>query len=131
MLTLFIKINSLSGALRLSQHQNRRSFSIGETATYSKTFTAADIETFAALSGDRNPVHLDESYAARTRFGRCIAHGILTTSLISNVIGMQLPGPGAIYLKQEVKFFFKPSFMDRRDKPGGSLSWHVPRAFSC
>jgi 3-hydroxybutyryl-CoA dehydratase len=86
-------------------------FSVGQTATYSKTFTEADVEAFAAISGDRNPIHLNDSYAARTRFGRRIGHGMLTASLISTVIGMYLPGPGAIYLSQEIKFL-KPVFID-------------------
>ncbi len=85
-------------------------FSLGQTASYTKTFTSADIEIFAALSGDHNPIHLDEPYAATTRFGKRIAHGMLTASLISTVIGMQLPGMGAIYLSQELKFL-KPVFI--------------------
>jgi 3-hydroxybutyryl-CoA dehydratase len=85
-------------------------FSLGQTASYTKTFTSADIEIFAALSGDHNPIHLDEQYATTTRFGKRIAHGMLTASLISTVIGMQLPGTGAIYLSQELKFL-KPVFI--------------------
>ena len=94
----------------VSQNQIPRNFSIGEIASFSKTITAADIETFAVLSGDHNPVHLDENYATRTRFGQRIGHGILTASLISTVIGVHLPGPGAIYLSQEIKFL-KPVFI--------------------
>ena len=94
----------------MSRKTSVHSFSVGETASYSKTITAADIEAFAALSGDHNPVHLDESFAARTRFKARIGHGILTASLISTVIGMYLPGPGAVYLGQEVKFL-KPVFI--------------------
>jgi 3-hydroxybutyryl-CoA dehydratase len=69
-----------------------------------KTITEADVETFASLTGDRNPVHVDQAYAARTRFGGRIAHGLLTAGLISTVLGMHLPGPGAIYLSQSLRF---------------------------
>ena len=94
----------------MTQNRNTRTFSIGETASFSKTITKADVETFGDLSGDRNPIHFDAEYAERTRFKKCISHGLLTTSLISTVIGMHLPGPGAIYLSQEVKFL-KPVFI--------------------
>lgn len=79
-------------------------FIVGQSASVSKTITAEDVEAFAALSGDRNPIHFDEEYAAKTRFGQRIAHGMLSAGLISTVIGMHLPGPGAIYLSQELKF---------------------------
>ncbi|MEW6730803.1 MAG: MaoC family dehydratase [Acidobacteriota bacterium] len=94
----------------MSQHSQPRKFSLGETATYTKTITSADIEIFAAVSGDHNPIHLDEKYAMHTRFERRIAHGMLTASFISTVIGMHLPGCGAIYLSQEIKFL-KPVFI--------------------
>jgi 3-hydroxybutyryl-CoA dehydratase len=69
-----------------------------------RTITDADIVRFAEVSGDRNPVHLDEAYATRSPFGQRIAHGFLTGSLISAVIGMEMPGPGSIYLGQTLKF---------------------------
>lgn len=75
-----------------------------QTASLTREVTAADVETFARLTGDDNPVHLDESYAAGTRFGRRIAHGILAAGLISAVLGSKLPGPGAIYLHQSLDF---------------------------
>ncbi|MCO5197106.1 MAG: MaoC family dehydratase [Anaerolineae bacterium] len=77
---------------------------IGQTASLSKTITDADVRTFAAISGDHNPVHLDDSYAANTQFGRRIAHGSLTSALISAVLGQQLPGYGTIYLSQSCQF---------------------------
>jgi 3-hydroxybutyryl-CoA dehydratase len=77
---------------------------VGARATRVRTFTDADIVRFAEVSGDRNPVHLDDAYAARSPFGRRVAHGFLTGSLISAVIGMDLPGPGSIYLGQTLKF---------------------------
>ena len=79
-------------------------FKVGDTASVIKTFTQEDIEKFADLSGDRNPIHLDEEHAKGTRFGRRIAHGMLTSSLISNVIGNELPGLGSIYLGQTLQF---------------------------
>lgn len=88
----------------MSNIEIRQSFDIGEQASLTKTVTAEDVETFARISGDANPLHLDESFAAQTRFGRRIAHGMLTAGLISAVLGMRLPGPGAIYLSQSLKF---------------------------
>jgi len=79
-------------------------FVLGQRATVSKTITAADVDTFAGLSGDFNPLHVDAAFAARTRFGERIAHGMLTAGLISAVLGMQLPGPGGIYLSQTLRF---------------------------
>ena len=70
------------------------------------TFAASDeaIEAFAVASGDRNPLHFDEAYAADTRFGGRIAHGMLTAGFISTMVGMELPGPGTIYLGQTLQF---------------------------
>ncbi len=82
----------------------RQDFEIGECAHFTRTITAQDVTTFATLTGDFNPLHVDQAYASRTRFGRCIAHGVLTAGLISTVLGMQLPGPGAIYLSQSLRF---------------------------
>lgn len=76
----------------------------GMTAVFGKTITEADILMFAGVSGDTNPVHLDEQFANDTPFKGRIAHGILTASLISTVIGTKLPGPGCIYLSQDLKF---------------------------
>ena len=77
---------------------------IGDTASLTRKVMDPDIRAFAALSGDANPIHLDEAYAATTRFGRRIAHGMLGASLISAVIGNDLPGTGSIYLSQTLKF---------------------------
>ena len=79
-------------------------FKVGDTASVTKTITQDDIEKFADLSGDHNPIHLDAEYASHTRFSRRISHGILTSSLISAVIGNTLPGKGSIYLEQTLKF---------------------------
>jgi len=77
---------------------------VGARATRVRTITDSDIVRFAEVSGDRNPVHLDAAYAARSPFGERVAHGFLTGSMISAVIGMELPGPGSIYLGQTMKF---------------------------
>jgi 3-hydroxybutyryl-CoA dehydratase len=84
---------------------------IGVSASRTKTITDADIRAFAQASGDMNSVHLDEAAAAHTRFGRRIAHGMLTASVISAVLGNDLPGPGTIYLGQDLKFK-APVFID-------------------
>jgi 3-hydroxybutyryl-CoA dehydratase len=78
--------------------------SVGMTETLSKTFSSADVVGFAELTGDRNPIHLSEHFAAKTPIGRRIAHGLYTASLISAVIGTRLPGPGAVYISQGLNF---------------------------
>ncbi|OGQ94601.1 MAG: enoyl-CoA hydratase [Deltaproteobacteria bacterium RIFOXYA12_FULL_61_11] len=80
------------------------SLTIGQEASFTKTLSAEDVEAFAVISGDANPVHLDEAYAAGTVFKHRIAHGILTAGLISATIGTHLPGPGTIYLSQSLRF---------------------------
>lgn len=78
--------------------------SVGQSETFTRTVTERDIQQFAAVTGDNNPVHLDEAYAATTRFKTRIAHGMLGAGFISAVIGTKLPGPGTIYLGQTLKF---------------------------
>jgi len=78
--------------------------SIGQTAVISETITDSHITRFAELSGDRNPLHLDDAWAAKTRFGGRIAHGALSAALISRVLGVELPGTGSVYLSQACKF---------------------------
>lgn len=77
---------------------------VGMSASVSRTVSEADILMFAGVSGDTNPVHLDEEFAASTMFGSRIAHGMLSAGLISAVFGTRLPGPGCIYLSQNLKF---------------------------
>lgn len=77
---------------------------IGQTAVYSRTVTEADITAFAGVSGDTNVVHLSERFAATQMFGGRIAHGMLSASFISTLVGTKLPGPGAIYMGQTLKF---------------------------
>ena len=76
----------------------------GMTATFSKTITEADIVLFAGVSGDNNAVHVNEEFAATTPFGGRIAHGFLTASVISAAVANRLPGPGTIYLEQQMRF---------------------------
>jgi 3-hydroxybutyryl-CoA dehydratase len=77
---------------------------VGMSASSGKTLTEADIVLFSAVSGDINPSHLNEEFARGTRLKTRVAHGMLTASLISGVLGCQLPGPGCIYLSQSTKF---------------------------
>jgi 3-hydroxybutyryl-CoA dehydratase len=78
--------------------------SVGMHERSMHTVTSADVVRFATLSGDHNPIHLSEHFARKTRFGGRIAHGLYTASLISAVLGMYLPGPGAVYLSQTLNF---------------------------
>ena len=77
---------------------------VGDAAEMQKTIADEDVRAFAELTGDRNPVHLDEEYAASTRFGRRIAPGMLGASLISAVLANELPGRGTVYLSQTLRF---------------------------
>ena len=77
---------------------------IGQTGTFTRTVTEEGVRLFAAVSGDVNPLHLDEAWAANTRFKGRIAHGMFTGGLISAAIAMVLPGPGVVYVGQDLKF---------------------------
>src|SRR5690349_13896411 len=77
---------------------------VGLAETLTKTIDSADVVGFAEVTGDRNPIHLSEHFAAKTSFGKRIAHGLYTASLISAVLGTRLPGPGAIYISQTLNF---------------------------
>ena len=96
-----------NGALDHNEEQSGyfiEDLSVDMTALFAKTITEADIVLFAGISGDINPVHLNHEFATETMFEGRIAHGMLTASFISTVIGTKLPGPGAIYLKQSLNF---------------------------
>lgn len=80
------------------------SIKIGDKADFSKTVTETDITLYGAISGDFNPVHFNNVYAEKTMFKNRIAHGMLTAGLISSILGMQLPGPGTVYLSQNLSF---------------------------
>lgn len=113
-----------------------RKLAIGQSASMRKTITEADVVLYAAISGDQNPVHIDELAAQESRFGRRIAHGMLAAGLISAVLGMRLPGPGTVYLKQTLSFR-KPIYLNdtvtttveiihmREDKPIVTLATRV------
>ena len=77
---------------------------VGDTAKFSKTISESDVYLFAGVTGDLNPAHVNEDYAKDTFFKTRIAHGMLSASFISTVIGTMLPGPGTIYMRQEVSF---------------------------
>lgn len=78
--------------------------SVGMSASYAKTITEADVVLFAGITGDDNPVHLNEEFAAGTPFKQRIVHGMFSAGLISTVLGTRLPGPGAIYIDQQIRF---------------------------
>jgi 3-hydroxybutyryl-CoA dehydratase len=91
--------------------ENARTLKIGDKTEFTKSITAEEVVLFAKISGDDNPVHLDEEYAKGTMFKTRIAHGFLVGSLISAAIGKNLPGNGTIYLKQDMKFL-APVFLN-------------------
>ncbi len=84
--------------------------SVGDTAYFAKTISETDIYQFAAVTGDFNPAHVNQAYAEETFFESRIAHGMLTVSLVSNILGTQLPGPGTIFVSQSVNFV-KPVYI--------------------
>ncbi len=93
-------------------------FAVGDSATFGKTITDADIVLFAAVSGDTYGLHLDEEYAKTTRYGRRVAHGMLTASLLSTVNALLLQRPGGLYVEQTVRFL-RPVFI------GDTLTAHA------
>lgn len=89
---------------------------VGASASMSKTISETDVYLFAGITGDFNPAHINEAAARETRFGGRIAHGMLSAGLISAVLAMKLPGPGTIYLGQELKFTKPVRIGDTRDR---------------
>jgi 3-hydroxybutyryl-CoA dehydratase len=85
---------------------------VGDTARFSKTISESDVYMFAGVTGDLNPAHVNEEYAKGTFFKTRIVHGMLTASLISTVVGTMLPGPGTVYMRQEVSFLAPVKFGD-------------------
>ena len=79
-------------------------FQVGQHASFTKTFTEEDMQHFIAITGDVNPLHVDEEFARRTKFGRRVLQGMLTASILSTMVGMMLPGTGAIYRSQTLNF---------------------------
>lgn len=88
----------------MAEEMTYESISIGDKESFTRTITEADIINFAGITGDYNPVHVNKEYARETMFKDRIAHGMLTASFISTVIGMKLPGANTIYMSQEVSF---------------------------
>src|SRR5260370_15676988 len=104
--------------------------SVGMTETLEKTVASSDVVGFAQLTGDRNPIHLSEHFAARTSFGKRIAHGLYTASLISAVLGTRLSAPGAIYISPTLNFRAPVKIGDQVDVnvTGAEPSPQRPRA---
>jgi 3-hydroxybutyryl-CoA dehydratase len=86
-------------------------FEVGQHVTFTKIFTEADLQRFIEITGDVNPLHVDDQFAAATQFGRRVLHGMLTASIFSTMVGMLLPGIGAIYRSQTLKFLL-PVYLD-------------------
>lgn len=84
---------------------------VGMKVSYSQTITDADIKAYAGLSGDHNPVHVNQEYAEQSRFGKRIAHGLMSVGFFSALFGMRLPGPGCVYVSQNIQFK-RPVYMD-------------------
>jgi len=85
---------------------------LGDTAYFSKTVSESDVYLYAGITGDLNPAHINETYAKDTFFKTRIAHGMLTAGFISRILGMQLPGPGTIYMRQSLNFLAPVRFGD-------------------
>lgn len=102
-----------------------RDFKIGHTASVTKTILNEDILAYAKLSGDYNPLHMDEEYARRSQFKSRIAHGMLTASLISNILGMKLPGTGGIYVSQQMQFLKPVRIGDTITCVGEVIEWNA------
>lgn len=90
-------------------------YCVGQKDTFIREITREKVQAFAEFSGDYNPIHLDEEYAKRSRFGKCIAHGMIAGAFISAIIGTEFPGKGTIYLKQDMKFL-KPIYIGEEIK---------------
>ena len=90
--------------------RTRHSLAVGDKGAFTKTISEQDVFAFADISGDFNPLHIDEEYAKRSVFGRRIAHGILTAGIISTVLGAEIPGLGTIFVELHIKFL-KPVFL--------------------
>ena len=84
---------------------------IGMKVSYSQTITDADIKAYAGISGDHNPVHVSQEYAEESRYGKRLAHGLMSVGFFSALFGMRLPGPGCVYVSQTMKFK-RPVYID-------------------
>lgn len=83
---------------------NPLGLSVGQRARRTKTVTARDVELYAEITGDRNPLHFDPEFAARTRFGRLVAQGGITAGMLNALVAMDLPGPGTVFMSQSLRY---------------------------
>ena len=83
---------------------NRLGLAVGQKARRSKTVTAHDVDLYAEITGDRNPLHFDPAFAAGTRFGRLVAQGGITSGMLNALVAMDLPGPGTVFMSQTLKY---------------------------
>lgn len=90
--------------------RTRKTLAVGDKGSFTKSISEADVFAFADISGDFNPLHIDEEYARRTVFGRRIAHGILIAGIISAVLGADIPGVGTVFVEIHIKFL-KPVYL--------------------
>jgi 3-hydroxybutyryl-CoA dehydratase len=100
----------MNSTLSPTTMRTRESLKVGDQGAFTKTITEQDVFSFAGASGDFNPLHIDEEYAARSVFGRRIAHGILTAGIISTVLGSEIPGLGTVFVELHIRFL-KPVFL--------------------
>jgi len=105
-------INKKVGEYTMNTGKTINEIEIGEEASFTKTVSEADVYNYAGVTGDFNPAHINESFAKKSMFGGRIAHGMLSAGFISTVLGTKLPGPGCIYVSQELKFTAPVHFGD-------------------
>ena len=111
----------------MTKVSSRDDFTIGEKAQLSRVISEDDIRRMADITGDFNPVHMDEEFASRTRFRGRIAHGVFSAGLISAVLGTKLPGAGAVYLKQTLDFLYHVRAGDTLTAEVEVTSWRADK----
>jgi 3-hydroxybutyryl-CoA dehydratase len=111
----------------MTEYSSPDEFTIGAKASLSREITEADIQRMAEITGDYNPIHINEEFAKRTRFKGRIVHGVFSAGLISAVLGTKLPGPGAVYLKQTLDFLYPVRAGDILTAEVEVTSWQADR----